>query len=195
VLQDDVRRLPEVRKLKDISAMQIQQLRARAEQGQPESQFLLSQICRQDKDLDGMLHWLRLASAKQLPDALDALGHCYERGLGIPRDYAAALAHYDQAVQGGSSAAAFRKGELLYKSQQGPANKSLICDLLVTAAEANFVPALKAIGYLSIQHVSSRNLGLDCLRRAAQGGDPVEQGEKWVVTKWFREKPTKYLEF
>ena len=31
--------------------------------------------------------------------------------------------------------------------------------------------------------------------RSLHGGDPVEQGEKWVVTKWFREKPTKYLEF
>jgi prolyl 4-hydroxylase len=31
--------------------------------------------------------------------------------------------------------------------------------------------------------------------RSLHGGDPVEQGEKWVVTKWFRERPTKYLEF
>lgn len=153
--------------------MQIQRLRARAEQGQPESQFLLSQICLQDKDLEGMVHWLRRASAKELPDALESLGHCYEKGLGMPRDFIAALAHYDRAVEGGSSVASYRKGELLYKSQRGPASKNLICDLLLTAAEADFVPALRAIGYLAMQHASSRDLGLDCLRRAAQAGDPV----------------------
>ena len=156
-----------------MATMQIQQLRARAEQGQPESQFLLSQICHQDRDLEGMVHWLLQASAKKLPDALDALGHCYEKGEGLPRDFVAALAHYDRAVQGGSSAAAYRKGELLYKSQQGPANESLIRDLLVTAAAADFVPALRVVGYLAMQHASSRNLGMNCLRRAAQGGDPV----------------------
>jgi TPR repeat protein len=96
----------------------------------------LSQICRQNKDLEGMVHWLQQASAKEFPDALDALGHCYEKGLGIPRDFVAALAHYDRAVQGGSAAAAYRKGELLYKSQRGPANESLICDLLVRTAYA-----------------------------------------------------------
>jgi len=31
--------------------------------------------------------------------------------------------------------------------------------------------------------------------RSLHAGEPVKQGEKWVVTKWFREKPTRYLEF
>ena len=30
--------------------------------------------------------------------------------------------------------------------------------------------------------------------RTLHAGDTVEKGEKWVVTKWFREKPTRYLE-
>lgn len=156
-----------------MSTIQIQRLQARAEQGQPESQFLLSQICLQNRDLEGMVHWLLQASAKELPDALDTLGHCYEKGLGMPRDFVAALAQYDRAMQKGSALAAYRKAELLYKSQQGPASASLICDLLMTAAEADFVPALRAVGYLATQHPSSRNLGMDCLRRATQGGDPV----------------------
>lgn len=156
-----------------MSTMQFQQLRAKAAAGQPESQFLLSQICPQNQDLEGMVHWLLQASAKELPDALDALGHCYEKGQGIPQDFVAALTHYDRAVRGGSGGAAYRKSELLYKSQQGPANKSLIRDLLVTAANASFIPALRAVAYLAMQHTTSRNLALHCLRAAAQGGDPV----------------------
>jgi len=31
-------------------------------------------------------------------------------------------------------------------------------------------------------------------KRSLHAGDTVEAGEKWVVTKWFREKPTKYLQ-
>ena len=29
--------------------------------------------------------------------------------------------------------------------------------------------------------------------RSLHAGDPVGRGEKWVITKWFREKPTQYL--
>jgi prolyl 4-hydroxylase len=30
--------------------------------------------------------------------------------------------------------------------------------------------------------------------RSLHAGDTVEEGEKWVVTKWFREGPTRYLQ-
>ena len=84
-----------------MSSPQFEQLQAKAENGQPESQFLLSQICLQNKDLDGMLQWLRAASANEHSDALDALGHCYEKGMGAAKDYALALEHYDRAIRGG----------------------------------------------------------------------------------------------
>jgi prolyl 4-hydroxylase len=153
--------------------MENQRVREKADAGHPEAQFLLSQICRKNRDLEGMIHWLLLASAKKLPDALDALGHCYEKGFGVPRDFVEALGHYDRAIQRGSGQAAYHKAELLYKSQQGPAREGPIRELLTKAAEADFVPALRAIAYLSMQQASSRKLAIDCLRRAAQRGDPV----------------------
>jgi len=88
---------------------QLQQLRTKAEQGQPESQFLLSQICRQNKDISGMIHWLQRACSTLW------FRNCFADG-----------------------------------------------------------------------RVDDRSL---------HAGEPVKQGEKWVVTKWFREKPTRYLEF
>jgi hypothetical protein len=63
--------------------------------------------------------------------------------------------------------------------------------LLVTAAQANFVPALAGS---TLWFRNCREDG-QVDERSLHGGDPVEQGEKWVVTKWFRVKPTKYLEF
>ena len=152
---------------------QIQQIRADAEAGKPEAQFLLSQICRQNKDLDGMVQWLLQANAKGLPDAMDALGHCYELGRGLPRDLPAALEQYDRAVGAGSNFAAFHKAQLLYKSRQGADQAKLIYELLVKAAQADVVAALRAIGFLAMQSETSRSLAIECLRRAAVRGDPA----------------------
>ena len=134
-----------------IPAAQLEQIRAKAESGNPESQFLLSQICLQNGDVDGMVNWLREASARGVPDAHTALGHCHERGMGIERDVEAALALYDAALALGSVPAAYRKAELLYKSRQGPDNEDDIRDLLGRAAAAGFEPASRTIHYLAAQ--------------------------------------------
>ena len=153
--------------------MQMQQILAKAEGGQPEAQFLLSQICLQQQDLDGMVHWLQQASSRDFTAAIDALGHCYEKGQGVSRDIETALQHYERAIADGSALAAYRKAELLYKSRQGPAKEQAIRDLLFHAASENVVPALRAVGYLAMQHSSRRPLAIDCFRRAAAGGDIV----------------------
>lgn len=165
--------LTDLDKINSMSSLNLQKLRARAAQGQAESQFLLSQLSRQNRDLDGMHHWLQQACIQGYPDALDVLGHCLEKGVGIARNYVAALNHYDRAIEKDSMPAAFHKAELLYKSKQGPANEELICDLLVTAAASDFIPALRAIGYLAMQNTPSREMGIRCLRRATLQADPV----------------------
>ncbi|MGB5335345.1 MAG: hypothetical protein WBN07_06980 [Woeseiaceae bacterium] len=58
-----------------MTQMQIEQILAKANDGQAQAQFLLSQICLQKQDLDGMVQWLRRASEQGLASALDALGH------------------------------------------------------------------------------------------------------------------------
>lgn len=153
--------------------IQVQQVLAKASSGQPEAQFLMSQICLQNKDLPGMLHWLKQASEKRFPAALDALGHCYEKGRGVSRDYGLALRHYDQAIDGDFALAAYHKAELLYKSRGGPDQQTTIRELLNNAASAGVPPALRALGYFSMQEPGGRRLAIDCFRRAAQGGDVV----------------------
>lgn len=151
----------------------IEQLRARARDGDPGSQFLLSQVCLQQNELDEMLRWLRAAAASGLPDAVEALGHCHENGIGVVADYQAALVHYDSAAATGSPHAAYRRAELLYKSQQGPSSQDVIRRSLVHAARGGLAVAMRIVGYLAMQHASSRRLGIDCLRSAAHAGDPV----------------------
>lgn len=151
----------------------IEQLRSRAEEGDPGSQFLLSQVLLQQGDHENMLHWLETAAAGGLADAVEALGHCHENGLGVPVDYEAALQHYSRAAAAGNAHAAYRRAELLYKSQQGPSGEDVIRHSLVQAARGGLPTALRTVGYLAIQDASSRHLGLECLRNAAHAGDPV----------------------
>lgn len=152
---------------------QYEQLRADAASGLPDAQFLLSQVYLHHGDIENMRHWLIMASATGLPDAIAALGQCYEKGQGVSRDLAAAMEHYDRAVEAGSSLAMFFKAQLLYKSRRGPENSRLIFGLLTRAAEAHVVVGLRAMGYLAMQNAASRHIALACLRRAAARGDPA----------------------
>lgn len=152
---------------------QIQQIRARAEQGHGPSQFLLSQLYQQDGDLENMMGWLQKAVSNNVPDALDALGFCYEKGTGVTQDYPAALTHYEQAAAAGCHHAVFRRAEVLYKSRRAAEVADSIGDLLVNAAEKDVVQALRVVGYLAVQQDNSREFGIRCLRRAALRGDVV----------------------
>ena len=150
-----------------------QQIARDAEAGRPDAQFLLSQICMQSGDTQGMMRWLRRAIESGVPDALGALGRCYEKGHGVQRDMAAALQHYEHAVASGSKVAAFDNAQLLHKSRRGMASSDRVYELLVTAAEANVTPAFRVLGYVAMQHESTRGLAIECLRRAADAGDSI----------------------
>jgi len=152
---------------------QLQQITAHAEAGRPDAQYLLSQLKQQDRDIDGMLFWLQKACESGHADAIAAMGLCYEKGQGLESDMARALLHYQRAVASGSKIAAFHQAQLLYKSQLGAKRADEIKSLLVAAAEAGVVPALRTIGYLAMRQADCRELAVNCLRRAAAAGDPV----------------------
>jgi len=156
-----------------MSTFNIEQVRSRAEAGNAQAQFLLSQLCLRDNDLPGMIHWLREASTNNVPEAIGALGHCFEKGRGVSQDMAAAMDHYERAIAAGSKHAAYHKAELLYKSRVGAENTAAVYELLISAADAGIVPALRVIGYLMLQDDTRCDLARECLRRGAVAGDPV----------------------
>jgi len=138
-------------KIERMPSLPIDQIRDKAEAGQVESQFLLSQICLQGRDFEEMLYWLQKASDGGLPDAHAALAHCHEKGTGVALDFDAALRLYDQAIAGGSVPATYSKAELLYKSQDGPNRQDEIRQLLRSASLAGFAPARRTAAYLAAQ--------------------------------------------
>jgi prolyl 4-hydroxylase len=151
----------------------IRTLTAKAEQGQPEAQFLLSQVCLQNQDVDGMIHWLRRAVDSGLPIAFEALGSCYEKGRGIDKDMESALGLYEEAIHKGLASAGYRKAELLYKSTRAESCVAEIEQLLKTAVDNDVPHALRTAGYLAMQHESMQDTAASCLQRVAQAGDPI----------------------
>lgn len=151
----------------------IEQIIASAQAGRADAQFLLSQICLQRGDFEGMQRWLTAACESGHADALGAFGHAYEKGQGVAADREAALEYYDRAVAAGSKIAAFSKAQLMYKSSSETGNTAAIRSLLIDAARAGVVPALRVIGYLAMQQEASAVLARACLHRAAAQGDPV----------------------
>ena len=116
---------------------------------------------------------IRIEAENGNADALSELGSCHESGTGVARDFEKAIELFDLAVAGGCAQAAYRKANLLYKSSGGPTQGAKIAELLVLAAKADVIPALRSVGYLAMQSPGTRELALDCLRRAASLGDPV----------------------
>src|SRR5210317_1709641 len=173
-LQDD-EPIGTARYEKDVMSLppRYQQIARDAEVGSPDAQFLLSQICMQNGDTEGMMLWLQRAIDSGVPDALGALGRCYENGHGVQRDMGAALQHYERAVASGSKVATFDNAQLLHKSRQGITSSDRVFELLVTAAEANVTPAFRVLGYVAMQHESTRKFAMNCLQRASDGGDSV----------------------
>jgi len=156
-----------------MSQLDLSKLEANAVAGNSAAQFLLSQVCRENGELPEMLKWLKNASEQGLADARDALGHCYEAGVGVKKDLDEALSLYDEAVAGGSPQAGYRIAELLYKSRNCEDHEDVIRSRLERAALAGYPPALRTVGYLAMQQQDNRLMAMHCFRQAAKAGDPI----------------------
>lgn len=150
-------------------------LRAQAEAGDAQSQFLLSKQCFSEGDVQGMVDWLERAAGNGLTAAMDALGYCFEKGMGVERDYARAFGHYEQAAEHGSMQAAYRLAELRYKSREAAQQLDAVLAHLNRALEEGYLLAQRAAGFLLMQAAGAVPEAIGHLSAAARQGDPVSQ--------------------
>jgi hypothetical protein len=146
-----------------------------AEQGDARSQFMLSQYCFQQRDLQNMMRWLRLAAEQAMPEALDALGYCLEKGMGTERDMLSALDNYRHSADAGSAQAAYRYADLLFRCDLTQSRSAEVCRYWQQASTAEFPLALRALSFLRMLAEGPTPAVLECLRQSAQAGDPVAQ--------------------
>ncbi|SEL61674.1 tetratricopeptide repeat protein [Ectothiorhodospira marina] len=64
---------------------------AQADQGDAEAQNDVAMMLMEAERYDLAIHWLRLASEQEYPDAMHWLGRCYISGRGLDRDEAIGL--------------------------------------------------------------------------------------------------------
>ena len=57
-----------------------------ADKGDPSAQTYLGLLFLENDIPSGCIHWLNLASEKEFPDAMQLLGDCYLRGVGVTKD-------------------------------------------------------------------------------------------------------------
>jgi len=86
--------------------------RRAAEQGYPQAQKNLGELCQAAQSYDEALKWFNLAAAQGDLDALFNLGMCHANGQGVLRDDDAALRLYKRAAAEGHADAAEAVAEL-----------------------------------------------------------------------------------
>lgn len=111
----------------------------------------------------------------QTTAAIVALGRRYESGVGVPRDFAQALAMYKKAADAGDADAMYELGAIEGMGLGGRVNRNEALAWYRRSAQAGGKRAMWAIGlaYLVGQGVEVNHAeAVDWLRKAADAGDP-----------------------
>src|SRR5512146_1251833 len=93
-----------------MNASQIQDLKKRAQAGEPEAQYILGAAYRSGgpilaKDLAATVQWWQKAASQGHPGAQNGLGSMYQNGEGVAQDFSQAARWYRLAAEQGDAAA------------------------------------------------------------------------------------------
>jgi hypothetical protein len=102
-------------------AVSVNEVRQRAEQGDPAAQFDLGIRYNQGKDVPAdptlAADWFRKAAAKSNTDAMVQLGIMYGTGRGVPKDLLQAVSWFRQAAELGHASAQFNLGGMYARGE------------------------------------------------------------------------------
>ena len=89
--------------------------------------------------------YLTLAVEQGDPAAMNDLGDCYEKGIGVEQNISKAIALYLKAMELGEATAKWSLGELFYRGEGLPMDKEEAYRLLKEAADDGCKGAMKFI--------------------------------------------------
>ncbi|MDR3204711.1 MAG: sel1 repeat family protein [Deltaproteobacteria bacterium] len=157
-------------------------LEAEAAKNNPQAMSYLGSIYEQgvgqpSPNFGKALEWYQKAAALDLPEALYAVGICYEWGKGIGPDTAKAVTYYEKSAAKGFAQAEEKVANIYLSGYYGVKQdvaKGL--DYLQKASSKGFTRAMKHLGaiYYFGQYDQTRDLtkALNFFTQAAEAGDP-----------------------
>jgi len=178
-------RCPSEPKVLVMNGSQIQDLKKRAQAGEPEAQYILGSAYRGGgpilaKDLAATLLWWQKAALQGHPGAQNGLGYMYQNGEGVAQDFSQAAKWYRMAAEQGDAAAQNNLGALYFSGQGVQRSYSRAFNWLRMAASQGLATAQHGLAIM-YQHGkgTSRNLAeaLGLYRQAALQGLPLAQNE------------------
>lgn len=136
-----------------LTGPQIRNLQQRAENGEPEAQFIIGAAYRDGgpflaQDDAEALKWFHKAADQGLPKAQTALGYAHELGRGVPRNYPEAARWYGEAARQGYAPADYNLGVLYLHGHGVARNESRAFELFSRAAREGVAMAQCALGFL-----------------------------------------------
>jgi uncharacterized protein len=159
--------------------LSIQELTAKAEQGDAATQLALAMKFRDGKGVESnyaeALRWARRAADAGHAPAMDFIGHAYLRGSGVPRSPEIA-AGYFKAAANESATAAFNLGQCYFGAQGVDQDipKALECWEKAATMGHNRAASSAAMAYLSGEGVNADPDKARALaQRAAEANDPT----------------------
>ena len=104
------------------NALQIHEIQQRAQAGDSEAQYILGSAYRTGgpilaKDMNATVQWWRKAAAQGHARAQNDLGYLYQKGEGVPLDYAEAAKWYRMAAAQGDATAQDNLGSLYFSGR------------------------------------------------------------------------------
>ena len=130
----------------------VSALRARAEQGDPQSQFDLGSAYYYGKgvqqDYAEALRWYRKAAEQRESRAEDALGYMYVNGQTVPKHYTQAFQWYKRSAEDGSAKAQFDLGHMYYYGMGVSRDYTEALRWFEKSADQKYAKAQDALGSL-----------------------------------------------
>lgn len=160
------------------AAETLDQLRQRAQSGDPEAQYLYAEALRKGgyendsipKDIAEALNWYRKAAEQGVEQTQIHLGKCYDYGLGVESNMAEAMKWYKKAADQGSAKGQFCLGVCYQLSN----NLAEALNWYRKAAEQGYVNAQFNLGshYQSGDGITQNlSLAMYWYLKAAEQGD------------------------
>ena len=157
----------------------VGQIRAKAEQGDPKSQCTLG-VCYLNgrgvqADYSEAAAWFQKAAAGGIPEAMRELGSLLMEGCGVPKDEARARELFEQGARLGDPVCQFFLARCIAEGIGGAKDSEAACRLYEQAAECSVDEAASALMELRLQgpedpEAFARALAL--LEKASEARDP-----------------------